>query len=65
MSFDYKKIKEIKISVNDGVWNAEKYSLTLTLDPRTKSGFVVKLQLNEPEIKNFDDAKEVLKKFML
>ncbi len=40
MSFDHKKIKEIKISVNNGFWTAEKYNLVLTLDPRSKSNLL-------------------------
>ncbi len=65
MSFDYKNIKQIRISVNNGVWNAEMHNLVLTLDPKTKSGIIIKYEPIEPEIKNVDEAKEILKKFML
>ena len=65
MTFDYKKIKEIKISIAKGVWDPQKHDIILSYDSKSDLGFKMKLQPVDPKIENFDDATAILKKYML
>lgn len=64
MNYNY---KEIKISIHNGVWNPQKHDLVLTYNSKSPLGFIMKMSPTEqePEVKNVDEAKEILKKFML
>jgi hypothetical protein len=66
MNYNY---KEIKISIGNGAWNPQKHDLVLTYNSKSPLGFVMKWtpvkEEVEPEIVKFDEANDILKKFMI
>lgn len=65
MSFNYKQIREIKISIAKGVWNPENHDIILSFDPKSPLGFKMKMIPVDPEIVDVTQAKEILQKYML
>jgi hypothetical protein len=63
MSFDKKN--NVMIIISNDIWkDSKKYELVLTLNPKISKSYI-EIEKDEPEIKNFDKANEILKKFML
>ncbi len=64
---NYKKLKTITINFNKSLWNPEKQTIILKFNPKSPTGFDVKMVdvYNEPESTVLTLANDVLKKFKL